>query len=206
MELKVINTKGKEVEKMKIKDDVFDVKANEKLLLQYLRVYMTNQRQGNASTKTRGDVKGSGKKPWQQKHTGRARVGSSRTPLWRHGGISHGPQAKSWLLCLPKKMKKQAMRQALSIKLYSQNSFVLDNLDFEKMKTAQVVEMLRDTKALGKSLFLYTGTNTNFMKSSANVKNVVARNIDSANAFDILTNKNMFITKDALTKLGEMLK
>ena len=114
MKLDVFDIKAKKVEQVELSDEVFGRKPNLDLLTQYVRVFLSNRRQGTSSTKTRGEVSGGGKKPWKQKGLGRARHGSSRSPLWRKGGITHGPKPKSWILSLPKKMVRALVLSALS--------------------------------------------------------------------------------------------
>ena len=116
MKITVTDEKGKKIEDIELDKVVFGQEPNDDLLLQYLHIYKSNQRQGTSSAKTRSEVSGGGKKPWKQKGTGRARAGSIRSPIWRHGGVAHGPKPKSWNLKMPKKMKKRAMQCALTSK------------------------------------------------------------------------------------------
>ena len=124
MNVNVLNLQGEITEQINIDDKVFGIKPNDKVTSLYLRVYQANQRQGTSSTKDRSEVSGGGKKPWKQKGSGKARVGSTRSPLWRHGGVTHGPKPKSWNLDLPKKIKRLATLSALSSKFINNSAIV----------------------------------------------------------------------------------
>lgn len=201
MKLNVLDLKGKSIEEITLSKEVFGVTPNKPLVAQYLRVYMHNQRQGNSSTKTRAEVSGGGKKPWKQKHTGRARVGSSRNPIWRHGGISHGPKPKDWALDLPKKMKRLAMLSVLSSKFSAKELFVIEKLDLKEAKTKLVLELLTTLKLPLKTLIVTQDKNVKLLAASANVKGLNVAMVSNVNAYQIMKAKNVLFVKDALTSM-----
>jgi len=138
----VVNVAGQKVGTVELSESVFNVEPNKDLMYRYVNMQLSGRRAGLASAKTRSEVRGGGRKPWAQKHTGRARVGSTRSPLWRHGGVIHGPKPKDWSFNMTKKMKKVALRSVLSIRLNEGNLIVLDDLKFDKPKTKQLREVL----------------------------------------------------------------
>jgi large subunit ribosomal protein L4 len=203
MKVKVFNEKGKALEEMEVSKDIFGVEPNQALLAQYIRVFQNNQRQGTSSTKTRGEVSGGGKKPWKQKGTGRARVGSSRSPIWRHGGISHGPKPKDWSLAFPKQMKTLAMKSALSFKCLNDSIKVLESFNVKEPKTKEFLNFLKELDIKGKILLVSEKNNTNLLKSVRNIKGVTLSNISVLNAYEVLHAKNIIFLKDAVHKLEE---
>ena len=143
MQAQLLNVKGAEVGKVELPDAVFGRRPSPEFLHEYVTVYLANQRRGTANTKTRAEVSGSGKKPWKQKHTGRARAGSFRSPLWRHGGITFGPRAGKVRLSFPRRKAALALSQALSAK-YAEGSIVfVENLALEEAKTKAAVQLLK---------------------------------------------------------------
>lgn len=202
MKIDVLNIKGEKVDQLTLNDEIFGATPNEDVLAQYLRVYTHNQRQGTASSKDRSEVSGGGKKPWKQKGTGRARVGSNRSPLWRHGGVTHGPKPKSWNLDLNKKMKRIAIISALSSKFSNNNAVILDTLSFEAPKTKSMVEILNKVKAK-KPLIVINTSDVNTIKSGANIKDLKITNASMLNAFDVLNAKTLIFVKDAVLGLQD---
>src|SRR3989344_2069599 len=144
MKIDVLDIKGKKVDEITLKKEIFGIEPNETVLAQYVRVYRTNQRQGTSSTLNRGEVSGGGKKPWKQKGTGRARVGSTRNPIWVHGGVAHGPKPKDWTLKLPKKVKRLALISALSSAVEKKKLTVLDKIEIESPKSKLVSEIVKN--------------------------------------------------------------
>jgi large subunit ribosomal protein L4 len=202
-ELEVKNWKNEVVEKIELKDDIFSKPMNKHLLWHYVRVYLAHQRQGNASTKTRAEVSGSGRKLWRQKGTGRARIGSIRSPLWRHGGTVHGPKPRKYDLKINKKEKQEALKIALSQKLKENSLIVLDSLKLEKPKTKELVEKLNNFN-LKKSVLLVDFSNNKELKlASRNLQKINCVFLDSLSAYDVLKHKNLFISKEAVNKLQE---
>lgn len=202
MKIDVLNIKGEKVDQLTLNDEIFGATPNEDVLAQYLRVYTNNQRQGTAASKDRSEVSGGGKKPWKQKGTGRARVGSNRSPLWRHGGVTHGPQPKSWNLDLNKKMKRIAIVSALSSKFANNNAIVLDALTFEAPKTKSMVEMINNVKA-EKPLVILNTNDVNTIKSGSNIKNLKITQASMLNAYDVLNAKTLIFVKDAILGLQD---
>ncbi|MFC1621949.1 50S ribosomal protein L4 [Patescibacteria group bacterium] len=205
MKVSVKDQKGKKIEEITLKKEVFGVEMNQALLTQYIRVFLANQRQGTSSAKTRAEISGGGKKPWKQKGTGRARAGSSRSPLWRHGGITHGPKPKSWRLEMPKKMKKLVMKVALSQKAKEKEITVLDKLTFKKPSTKDMAAMFKKLKLEGKSILVVKEKNESVAKSARNIPEVTTALVSNVNAFEIIKNKNVIFTKNALKDLEKKL-
>ncbi len=191
MQLDVLDKTGKAVSKIEVDDAVFGTTPNETLLAQYIRVYMANQRQGTSSTKTRAEVSGGGRKPWKQKGLGRARHGSSRSPLWRKGGITHGPKPKSWNLNFSKKMIKAAMISALSSKHLANQIKILDKLELDTPKTKTVADIFDQLNVSGKSLIVFENANQTLKKSARNIKDVSIASVENLNAFELLRAKNV---------------
>lgn len=201
MKVKVLDTKGNTVEEITLKKEVFGVEPNLEILGQYLRVFRANLRQGTSSTKTRGDVSGGGIKPWRQKGTGRARVGSSRVPLWRHGGISHGPQPKDWSLRFPKKMKRLAIISALSSVAADKKITVLDKISMKTPDTKAMTDILKKLDVAGKILIVLNTPESNTIKSAKNIKGVKTTVTTNLNAYELLNAKNVVFIKDAVESL-----
>jgi len=206
MKIDVLDTKGNIVEQMDLNKDVFGIKPNLEVLAQYVRVYLANQRQGTSSTLTRAEVSGGGKKPWRQKGTGRARVGSSRNPIWRHGGVSHGPKPKDWGLSLNDRVKKLAIKSALSQKFLDKKITILDSLKFEKPKTREMISVLNNLKTLGKALLVLNERDENIVKSVANIPNLTYTLAQRLNAYEVINANGVLFLKDAVLKLEERFK
>ncbi len=203
MKLEVLDIKAKKVEQLELSDEVFGKKPNLDLLTQYVRVFLSNRRQGTSSTKTRGEVSGGGKKPWKQKGLGRARHGSSRSPLWRKGGITHGPKPKSWVLSLPKKMIRAAVVSALSSKVSGGSVKVLEFGAIEKPNTAQFASFIQKAELTGKSLFVLNSNSLPIRKSLGNIDGVSVSQASNLNAFELLNNKNIVFFKDAALAVND---
>jgi len=203
MKIDVFDKTGKSVEKMELSESVFGVEPNEALLSQYLRILDSNQRQGTSATKTRSEVSGGGRKPWRQKGTGRARHGSIRSPIWVGGGISHGPQPKDWSLTFPKKMKRQAVVSALSLKQENKQLKVLNDLSFKKPKTKEMVEILENLKLRGKTLLVVIKSDENILKSTRNIAGLTVSLSENLNGYDLLKNANVLFVKDAIGKVQD---
>ncbi len=203
MKIDILNQQGEKIEKMDLSDSIFGITPNESVLTQYIRVFLSNQRVGNASIKTRGEVSGGGKKPWKQKGTGRARVGSNRSPLWRHGGITHGPKPKSWALDFPKKMKTLALFSVLSSKTTDKKVTVLDDLKIENKKTKNMIDVLNKLNLSGKTLLVLGKKDENVNKSASNVPGLSVATFDNVSAFNLLKADNLVFTKDAVSSLDK---
>lgn len=186
---------------------IFEFPENKQLLSQYVRVYLANQRQGNASTKTRGEVSGGGKKPWAQKHTGRARQGSIRSPLWVKGGVTHGPKPKDWSLVMPKNMRRQALFCALSDRARENTLLVLQELSFEKPKTKDLVNLLKNLQGEGfekaKFLLILSKIDEKVTLAARNLQNVTAISAKDLNAYEVLKSTHLVLPKEALGVIEE---
>src|SRR3954463_12721417 len=168
--VKVRNLKNEEVGDLELSDAVFGAELNEALIHAAVRNFMASGRAGTVGTKTRGDVSGAGRKLWKQKGTGRARIASIRSPLWKGGGNVHGPQARDWSYNLPKKMRRGALRSALSERVREGNVLVLDALSLDQPKTKSFIELLGKLELQGKTLIVDSLDNVNLLLSSRNVK------------------------------------
>ncbi len=203
METKVLNLKGEEVEKYTLPEKVFGVTVKPGVLHEASTIFQSNQRGGNAHTKTRSEVSGGGAKPWKQKGTGRARAGSSRSPIWRHGGVVFGPRnTVNWYRDLPRRKGKNALAQALSARAKDESLRVVDNLKFDGAKTAQVATFLKAIKADKKSLIVAEQHDVNLKRASKNIPGLQIRLAADLNAYEVLACRNLIITKGAIEKLA----
>ncbi len=194
------NKKG-EVE---LKAEVFGCEVNVPVLHSVVRAYLLNQRQGTQSTKTRAEVSGGGIKPWRQKGTGRARQGSTRSPQWTHGGIALGPKPRSWRVTINKKVKRLAMKSALSSKVVDNEMVVIDNLAMDAFKTKTIVNMLKGVNA-GKKALIVTANVDNFVaKSASNIPGVKTATPGTLNVYDILNCDMFVVAKDAVAVIEEV--
>jgi large subunit ribosomal protein L4 len=204
--LLVNNILGKEVGKVDLDQKVFDGKVNESLIHQVVVMYQANKRQGTSSTKTRANVSGGNSKPWKQKGTGRARAGSSRSPLWRKGGVIFGPHPRDYSYQLPKKIKKSALISTINSRLNDSLVKVLDELKVNEGKTKEFVKIVEALKLEKKVLFICDNTQENVLRSSKNIKKVSVMRWESINALDVLMSDNLVITQKALENLTQRLK
>lgn len=201
LSLDILNNAGKVVSTLNLSENLFGKEANHDLIAQYVRVYLTNQRVGNASTKTRGEVSGSGKKPFKQKGTGNARRGALRTPLAVKGGITFGPKPRNFRLEMPKKMRVGALLNVLSQRLSDNRVFAIDSFGTE-LKTKQMSDTLTNLNLLGSTTLIVTSEkDENILKSARNIDKVTVKNVKNLNAYDIITNKNILFLEDSLKSL-----
>ncbi|MEJ5257142.1 MAG: 50S ribosomal protein L4 [Fervidobacterium sp.] len=216
----LLNIKGEQIGNIEISDEVFNIEPNYDVMWRYVDMQLTNSRAGTASTKTRGEVAGGGRKPWPQKHTGRARQGSIRAIHWRHGGVAHGPQPRNYLKRMNKKMKRLALKSALSVRFQEGNLIVVSDIRFDKPQTKQMREVL---KALGianeKVLFVIakkeeayenvklSGRNIPGVKVilANNPNNNNGDNIDGLNVYDIINASKVVLTEGTVRKIEEVL-
>jgi large subunit ribosomal protein L4 len=201
----VLNLSGQTVGEIALADSVFGVEVNKHLLYEAVRWQMAGERAGTASTKTRHEVAGSGKKLWKQKGTGRARMGSIRSPLWRHGGTTHGPQPRSYEYRLPKKMLLGALRSALTAKLQDGSLHVVSNLDLNDHKTKTVNGVLKALSAERKALLVDLSENKNLALSSRNLQGIKAVQTRDVSVYDVLNAHKIILTEAAAKRLGESL-
>jgi len=204
----VYSLSGKKVDRFKLNPDIFSAKVNKPLLHEITLMYLANRRQGNASTKTKGLVRGGGKKPWRQKGTGRARAGSIRSPLWRHGGTIFGPTPRDFGFDMPKKTKNIALVSSLSAKVKDNEIMVLEkDPDLKHPKTADIAKLLTALKAYrDRVLFLYSTRNDNFIKSCRNVENLTLKPCSDFNTYDVLSNTKLLFSKDTHDAIVKRLK
>jgi len=184
---------------------VFDGKVNKAVLYQAVKMYEANQRQGNASTKTRAVVSGGGRKPWAQKHTGRARAGSIRSPLWKGGGTIFGPHPRDYSYTLPQNIRREALRSSLNSKYNEKDIVVLDEVRVDNPKTKEFKKVLDVNKLNEKALFVLDKIDNNLKLASRNLKNVTLKRADDLNALDVLHTKKLVLTKSALLILEKKL-
>lgn len=202
----VYSIAGAKTGEIELNDDVFGVEVNEAVLHQAVVMQLANQRLGTAATKTRAMVRGGGRKPWKQKGTGRARSGSIRSPLWVGGGVAFGPQPRSYAFSMPRKARRLAIKSALSAKVLSGELLVMEDINFSEPKTKSVVTMLDNLKVgEDKALIIVAETNDNVEKSSRNLPGVKSITSQGVNVYDLLYHDKVLITKDAVSKLEEVL-
>ncbi|RKX26956.1 MAG: 50S ribosomal protein L4 [Candidatus Zixiibacteriota bacterium] len=207
MNVKVYNQDGQEVGAVDLVPEVFGVEPNEAVVHQYVVNYLARQRQGNASTKVRSNVRGGGRKPWRQKGTGRARSGTIRSPLWRGGGIAFGPHPRSYGSRMPKKMRKVAMRSVFSAMAREDRIKVLDKIDIDEIKTKTIVGMMTKLDlSKKKCLVLDEGRNDKLVLSCRNLQIVKYSRAALANGYDVLNADCIIFTKAGLEKVGEVFK
>jgi len=198
------NIDGDVVGEIELKDEIFGVDVKKDVLHQVVLNQLANKRQGTQSTKTRGEVRGGGRKPWRQKGTGRARQGSIRSPQWIKGGIALGPKPRSYRYALPKKVRRQALKSALTSKVNGENIIVLDDLKFNEIKTKQMVNVLNNLKLNTSALIVLEGKNEKVERSARNIPNVKTAFVNTINVYDILKYDKFIITKDAVQKVEEV--
>src|SRR5215212_6966283 len=203
--VKVRNLKNEEVGDLELSDAVFGAELNESLIHAAVKAHLAGARQGTVGTKTRGDVSGSGRKLWKQKGTGRARIASIRSPLWKGGGNVHGPQARDWSQPLPKKMRRGALRSALSERLREGNLVVVEELVFGQPKTKEFIGALAALGLEGKTLIVDNIDNDNLVLASRNVKSAKVVGPYGVNVYDVLYHEKLVLTRAAATVLQAQL-
>ena len=199
----LLNVEGKKVGDIELSDDIFAVEVNEDVMHEVVVNYLANQRQGTQSTKTRSEVSGGGKKPWKQKGTGRARQGSIRAPQWIKGGIALGPKPRSYKYTLNKKVRRLALKSALSSKVLENKLIVLDSLNFDEIKTKNMLKVLSNLNVT-KALVVLPESNLNVQASARNIPNVKTALVNTINTYDILKYDAFVVTKDAVAKIEEV--
>ena len=203
--LKVVDMAGKETGNIELAEAVFGAEVNGAVLHAAVRAYLLNQRQGTQSTLTRAEVRGGGKKPWRQKGSGRARHGSTRSPIWTHGGVAFAPKPREYRITLNKKTRRIAMKSALSSKVNDGEMIVVDNLTASEYKTKTMVSMLSAIGATGKkTLVVLPSVDGMVIKSMSNIPGVKTAQVNTINVYDILNCDNFVVVRDAAEKIGEV--
>ncbi|HEY5442916.1 MAG TPA: 50S ribosomal protein L4 [Pyrinomonadaceae bacterium] len=203
--VKVHNLKKEEVGEVQLSDAVFGAPLNEPLIHAAVRNFMANARQGTSATKTRGDVSGSGRKLWKQKGTGRARIASLRSPLWKGGGNVHGPQPRDWSYNMPKKMRQGALRSALSERVREGNVFVVEGWTMDKPKTKDFSTSLGKLGLNGKTLIVDSLENENLILSARNVRRAKVVNSFGLNIYDLLYHDHLVLSRTAAAEIDRLL-
>jgi large subunit ribosomal protein L4 len=203
--VKVRNLNNEEVGDLELSDAVFGAELNEALIHAAVKNFMANARQGTVGTKTRGNASGSGKKLWKQKGTGRARIASLRSPLWKGGGNVHGPQARDWSYNMPKKMRRGALRSALSERLREGNVVIVEAFDLDQPKTKNFLNALSVLGLENKTLIVDSLENENLILSSRNVKGAKIVNSFGLNIYDLLYHEKLVLSKAAAEELTALL-
>ena len=203
----VYDITGAKTSELELNDSVFGVDVNEAVLHQAVVMQLASQRLGTASTKTRGFVRGGGKKPWKQKGTGRARAGSIRSPLWVGGGTVFGPHPRSYAFRMTRKQRRLAIKCALTAKLQDGELVVLDGINFDAPKTKSVLKLMSDFNVSNKKVLIVTAEMVeNVEKSARNIPGVKAIPASSSlNVYDLLYHDKVFVTKEAITRIEEVL-
>ena len=200
----LLDSKGKKVETIELDKKVFNGDVNKDLLYQSITMYRANQRRGTASTKTRGDVRGGGKKPWRQKGTGRARFGSIRNPVWRGGGIAFGPHPRDYRYSIPKKMKRVAFISSLNAKLKNGKVLAFEEESPAEPKTKGFAKRFKGINIKKERvLFLAEKIDKNLYLASRNIKNLTLKKINEATALDVISNEHIAMTKKAAESLSK---
>ena len=205
--LKVLNHAGEETGKVMVSAEVFGVEVNEQVMFDAVQVYQANMRQATAKTLTRAEVSGGGKKPWRQKGTGRARAGSTRSPLWRHGGTVFGPRGnQNFKLSMNKKAHALALKSALTLKAQSKDIIVLENVDVNEVKTKTVVALLANVNAKAKSLVVVDKDSDAFVLSARNIPGVITVEANNLSVYDILNADSLVFTSASIKEVEGGLK
>ena len=203
--VQVIDISGKKIKEVKAPDEIFSVPLNDHLLYETVLNYRANQRQGTASTKTRAEVRGGGRKPWRQKGTGRARAGSNRSPIWKGGGTTFGPRPRDYSYSLPKKAKKNALKSALSLKLAEKQLLIVDALEIKEPKTKEAIALIKSLK-VDSVLIVDRHDNKNLILSVRNIPKTKVVDVNQVNVYDVLNHNWLVLTKRAFDSLTEKLK
>ena len=200
----VFNMTGEKVSELELNEAVFSIEPNVSAMHIAVVNYLANQRQGTQSTLTRAEVSGGGKKPWRQKGTGRARQGSTRAPQWYHGGISHGPNPRDYRFAIPKKVKRLAIKSALSSKFAASELVVLDEFKLDAIKTKEVVKVLAALNTGKKTLIVLPEKDDVVCRSARNIAGVKVCPVNTINVYDVLNADTVLFVKDAVAKVEEV--
>ncbi len=201
----VFNIKREKVGELELSDYVFNAPNKSYILHEVIRIQLANRRAGTASTKGRSEVSGGGRKPWRQKGTGRARAGTIRSPLWKGGGVVFGPKPRKYALKVPKKVRRLALRIALSNKVRDQQMTVLDSFALERIKTKDFLKIIGDLQLEGRVLVVVDGKDEKVEKSARNIPWVKVLPTEGINVFDLLKYENLLLSRDGVGKIEEAL-
>lgn len=204
--INVLNLSGEKVKDLTLKDEVWNIEVNEGVLAEAIINQRASLRQGTASTKTRAEVSGTGRKPWRQKGTGHTRQGSKRSPQWPGGGIALGPKPRDYDKKINKKVRRLALKSALSTKFKEKNLIVLENLNLNSNKTKDFVNTLKNLKVLNKALIITSEENENLFLAVRNNRNITNLSVEGLNVLDIMLNENLIMDETSVKKLEEVLK
>lgn len=202
----VKNLEGQTVKQLALADEVFAVKPNQSLLWEAAKAYLASQRRGTHSTRSRGEVRGGGKKPWRQKGTGRARVGSIRSSLWRHGSIAHGPKPRDYAYQIPKQMLRGALRSALAAKYQEQKLTVVEQFDLKESKTKAFARILQKLGLVPTVLVVNHQANENLEYSSRNIAGCDLMQHHQVHPYHLMSHDRLLISEGALLRLQEALR
>lgn len=200
----MLNMAGAEAGTIELKDEIFGIEPNANAVHAVVVNYLANQRQGTQSAKTRGEVRGGGRKPFRQKGTGRHRQGSTTDPSQVGGGIAFAPKPRDYRYTVPKKLKRLAMKSALSAKVQDNEIIVLDELKFDAPKTKEMVKVLENVKANKKALIITAEKDENIVKSAANIPGVRTALVGTMNVYEIVNYNSFIVTKEAIEKIEEV--
>lgn len=200
----VFDMNGKQVADTELNESIFGITPNTSVMHAMVVNYLANQRQGTQSTLTRTEVRGGGRKPWRQKGTGHARQGSIRSPQWTHGGVALGPKPRDYRYSLNKKVRRIAMKSALSSKVIDNDMIVLDSLKLEEFKTKNVINMLKALGVEGKALIVMPAVDKKVIKSASNIPGVKTTLVNTLNVYDILNYDKFIIVTDAVKMIEEV--
>lgn len=199
------NVNGDQVGEVELKDEVFGIEPNEHAVFDAVLLQQAAERLGTHSTKSRGEVAGGGRKPWRQKGTGRARHGTTRSPIWRGGAITFGPKPRKYGFTMPKKVRRLALKSALSSKVQAGEIIVLDQLAMSEPKTKEMLKILSNLKVEKKALVVTSDLDVNVVKSARNIPGVKPVQANTLNVYDLLRHDQLVITKDAVSRVEEVL-
>lgn len=202
--ISIYDMNGSQVSETELSEAIFGITPNKSVMHAMVVNYLANQRQGTQSTLTRTEVSGGGRKPWKQKGTGHARQGSTRSPQWRHGGIALGPKPRDYRYSLNKKVRRLAMKSALSSKVLAGEILVLNNITTDEFKTRNMIAMLKALNVEGKALIVLPGVDLKVIKSVSNIPGVKTTLVNTLNVYDILNYDKFIVVTDALTKIEEV--
>ena len=206
MDLTMFDMQGKPAGQVSLDPQLWSGRVNLEVLSQAVAMYRANQRAGRASTKTRGYVSGGGRKPWKQKHTGRARAGSTRSPLWRHGGVVFGPHPRDFAYRLPQRIRRRALLESLKGKLQDEELVIVDRLQAEVPKTKPFAGLAKAFQVGGRSLIVLRTPTEALLKSLRNLAEFDLRSAEQVNAFDVLNAHKVLVTHSAFEHLEKRLK